>query len=288
MTILWLLALALFAFSAITLATRLHDAVTTWWNRAINDYARWVSLEFEAMFEEVPIERARRILTLSRLGGAVIGFLSGASLFGRFLFAAIGGVAGYMAPRMITKRMQKRRLKQIDNQLVDALVLMANSLKSGLSFQQALEMVVREMRPPISDEFGRIVKEIQLGRLTDDALIRFMENVPLEDVRLAVDAMLTLRETGGNLSETFQVIARTIGERKKVEGRISAMTAQGMTQGTVMCLMPIAMMALFSFLDPNYMRLFFTTPIGIIMLVLVLFLDLMGLWMMRKLVRVDV
>ena len=288
MTILWLAALALFAYSAITLATRLQEAVSTWWNRAINDYARWVSMEFEAMFEEVTVERARRILTMSIVGGGIVGFLSGSSLFGRFTFMVLGMVAGYYAPRFITTRMQKRRLKQIDDQLVDALVLMANSLKSGLSFQQALEMVVREMRPPISDEFGRIVKEIQLGRLTDDALIRFMENVPLEDVRLAVDAMLTLRETGGNLSETFQVIARTIGERKKVEGRISAMTAQGMTQGTVMCLMPIAMMALFSFLDPNYMRLFFTTPVGVIMLVLVLALDLMGLWMMRKLVRVDV
>lgn len=288
MTIIWLLAVALFAFSVMMLTTRLQEAVSNWWNRAISDYARWVSVEFETMFEEVSVERARRVLTMSIVGSGMVGFFSGSSLFGRFLFAVIGMVVGYYAPRIITKRMQERRLKRIDDQLVDALVLMANSLKSGLSFQQALEMVVREMRPPISDEFGRIVKEIQLGRLTDDALIQFMENVPLEDVRLAVDAMLTLRETGGNLSDTFQVIARTIGERKKVEGRIAAMTAQGMTQGTVMCLMPIAMMLLFSFLDPNYMRLFFTTPVGLIMLVLVLALDLVGLWMMRKLVRVDV
>ncbi len=283
-----LLALVMFGLSITYLAARVQEAVAKWWRTRIDDYARWVSLEFESMFEEVTIERARRILTISVVGGAILGFLSASSLGARFALMAIGAVIGYYAPRFVTRRLQTRRLKQVDAQLVDALVLMSNSLKSGLSFQQALEMVVREMRPPISDEMGRVVKEIQLGRLTDDALIGFMERVPLEDVQLAVDAILTLRETGGNLSETFQVIARTIGERKKVEGRISAMTAQGMTQGMVMCLMPIAMIGLFAIMDPNYMRLFFTTPIGVAMLVIVFVLDAAGLWAMRKLVRVEV
>src|SRR5262249_28171206 len=152
----------------------------------------------------------------------------------------------------------KRRLKKIDDQLVDTLQMMANALKSGLNLQGSLELVVREMKPPISDEFGRLVKEINFGRLIDDALRRFAERVPLEDVQLAVDSVLTLRETGGNLSETFQVIASTIVERKKVQGKIASMTAQGMTQGVVVCLMPVALMLLFSFIDPTYMRPFFT------------------------------
>lgn len=283
-----LLALMMFGLSIAYVAARLHEAVAKWWRIRIDDYARWVSLEFESMFEEVTIERARRILTISVIGCSILGFLSASSLSMRLALMVVGAVVGYYAPRFVTRRLQRRRLKQIDAQLVDALVLMSNSLKSGLSFQQALEMVVREMRPPISDEMGRIVKEMQLGRLTDDALVGFMERVPLEDVQLAVDAILTLRETGGNLSETFQVIARTIGERKKVEGRITAMTAQGMTQGTVMCLMPVAMIGLFGIMDPNYMRLFFTTPVGVVMLVIVIVLDVAGLWAMRKLVRVDV
>ena len=156
-----------------------------------------------------------------------------ARIFAAFVFAA----AGYFVPvgrRDLPPAPAPRAT--IDDQLVDALLLMANALKAGLSLQQALELVVREMKPPISDEFGRLVKEIHLGRLTDDALRRFAERVPLEDVRLAVDSILTLRETGGNLSETFQVIAHTIVERKKVQGKIKAMTAQGMSQGILICL----------------------------------------------------
>jgi tight adherence protein B len=132
------------------------------------------------------------------------------------------------------------------------------------------------------------VKEIHLGRLVDDALRRFAERVPLEDVQLVVDSVLTLRETGGNLSETFQVIAHTIVERKKVQGRIDAMTAQGMTQGMVACAMPVVMMLMFSLIDPNFMRPFFTTALGWMMLVAVILLDGMGVWLMLKLVKVDV
>jgi tight adherence protein B len=184
--------------------------------------------------------------------------------------------------------LRRRRLGMVDDQLVDALLLMANALKAGLSLQQGLELVVREMKPPISDEFGRVVKEIHLGRLTDEALKRLAERVPLEDVQLAVDSILTLRETGGNLSETFQVIAHTIVERKKVQGKIKAMTAQGMSQGILVCCFPIGMMLLFTFIDPNYMRPFFNTPLGWLMMALVFVLDGLGLWLMFKLVKVEV
>jgi tight adherence protein B len=179
-------------------------------------------------------------------------------------------------------------METIDDQFIDALHLMSNALKSGLSLQQAIELVVREMKPPIADEFGRLVKEIHLGRLTDDALKRFAERLPLEDVQLAVDSILTLRETGGNLSETFEVIARTIVERKKVQGKIKSMTAQGMTQGMVACAMPIFMMLMFSVIDPGFMTPFFTTPLGFMMLAFVFILDGMGMWLMFKLVKVDV
>jgi tight adherence protein B len=184
--------------------------------------------------------------------------------------------------------LRRRRLDGIDNQLVDALLMMANALKAGLSLQQSLELVVREMKPPLADEFGRVQKEIHLGRLTDDALRRLAERVPLEDLGLAVDSILTLRETGGNLSETFSVIAHTIVERKKVEGKIKAMTAQGMSQGVLVCLFPPAMLLLFSLIDVNFIRPFFTTALGVMMLVLVFVLDAMGLWLMFKLVKVDV
>jgi tight adherence protein B len=112
--------------------------------------------------------------------------------------------------------------------------------------------------------------------------------VPLDDLGLAIDSILTLRETGGNLSESFQVIAHTIVERKKVQGKVKAMTAQGMSQGVLVCLMPIALLLVFAFIDASFIRPFFTTPLGFLMLAVVFVLDGLGIWMMFKLVKVDV
>lgn len=283
-----ILSLLIMATAVFLFVRTLYGELSTRWNRRINNYALWMNTEFQAMFAEMSIERARRIITIAVVGSFVLGFLLGGGLLQRLLFASALAFGGYFGPWALIAHLRKRRLETIDNQLVDALQMMANALKSGLSLQQALELVVREMKPPIADEFGRLVKEIHLGRLTDDALRVFAERLPLEDVQLAIDSVLTLRETGGNLSETFQVIANTIVERKKVQGKINAMTAQGMTQGFVICTMPIVLMLLFAFIDPTYMRPFFTTPLGWMMMMLVFVLDGLGLWLMLFLVKVEV
>jgi len=276
-------ALGLTLVAVVTFVRTMYEQLAAWWQRRIGIYADWLAIEFESMFESMSTDRAYRFITITILGSFAFGLLLGGP-FAAVVFAC----AGYFIPWVTVTYLHHRRLALIDDQLVDALLLMANALKAGLSLQQALELVVREMKPPISDEFGRLIKEIHLGRLTDDALRRFAERVPLEDVQLAVDSILTLRETGGNLSETFQVIAHTIVERKKVQGKIKAMTAQGMSQGVLICLFPIVMMLLFTFIDPNYMRPFFHSPLGWLMLVAVFVLDGAGLWLMFKLVRVDV
>ena len=283
MIVLKFLALCLLFAAVFMLVRAAYAQITGWWQHRLRTYATWLTIEFESMFESMSIERAYRFITITILGAFFFGLLLG-GFFAALVFAA----AGYFIPWGVVMYLHTRRMALIDDQLVDSLLLMANALKAGLSLQQSLELVVREMKPPIADEFGRLVKEIHLGRLTDDALRRFAERVPLEDVQLAVDSILTLRETGGNLSETFQVISHTIVERKKVQGKIKSMTAQGMTQGVLICLFPIVMMLMFSFIDPNYMRPFFQTPLGLLMLVAVFVLDGAGLWLMFKLVKVDV
>ncbi|MBI2835247.1 MAG: type II secretion system F family protein [Acidobacteria bacterium] len=271
-------------FGAVMLFVRYaYESLSNWWLRQIQTYASWMAIEFESMFEDMTIERAQRFITFVIFGSLFVGWL-----IGGWWLAIIFGIGGYLLPRQFVNYKRRKRLRTIDDQMIDALHLMANSLKSGLNLQQALELVFREMKPPISDEFGRVVKEIHLGRLTDDALRRFAERVPLDDIKLTIDSILMLRETGGNLSETFGVIATTVVERKKVEGKIRAMTSQGMMQGLIMCAMPIVMMLLFTFIDPNYMRPFFTTPIGWMLMALVFVLDGLGMWMMLKLVKVDV
>jgi tight adherence protein B len=264
------------------------QAIGGWWQRQTSTYASWIVDEFEAMFEAVTIDRARAFITGMTVSGLLVGFLLGRSLGERIFFALFLGALGYFLPRLFVLWRRRQRLDRIDDQLVDVLRLMSNGLKAGLSLQQALELAVRESKPPIADELARVVKEIHLGRLMDDALRRFAERVPLDDVKIVVDSVLTLRETGGNLSETFDVVANTIMERKKVSGKIKSMTAQGMTQGFIMCLMPIAMLLLFSMIDPTYTAPLFNTILGWFVLAVVAALDLMGFWIMLKIVQVDV
>ena len=260
-----------------------YEQFSLWWLRRIDTYATWIVDEFDAMFEALTLERARQFITIAVFGSAAIGFLTGG-----WLLAVLFGTLGYFLPRGFLMLKRRRRLTTIDDQLVDALHLMSNSLKSGMNLQQSIEMAYRELKPPIADEFGRIIKEISLGRLIDDALRRFSERTPLDDVKLTIDSIVMLRETGGNLTETFEVIAHTVVERKKVEGKIKAMTMQGMAQGAVIGAMPIGMLLLFSFIAPELMRPFFTTFIGWVMLILVFVLDGVGVFLMFKRVQVDV
>ena len=288
MTVIEYALIALWFVGAWLLIRSLYERIEAWWTRRMDAYAAWMGVELESMFEEMALSRARQLITFAVLGGISFGFLLGQGIAGRLVLGAAMGVMSYFAPRLFIIYRKAQRLLIIDNQLVDALTLMSNALKSGMNLQQSFEMVVKELKPPITDEFGRVVKEIQLGRLTDDALRNLAARVPLPDLRLAVESILTLRETGGNLTETFQVIATTIVERKKVEGKIKAMTAQGMTQGIAMCLMPIFFLFLFSLIDPSYTRPMFQTPLGLVMLVVMLLLEAAGLGMMFKIVKIRV
>jgi tight adherence protein B len=277
------LSIALAGVAGFLLFGKVYGEASAWWGGRIDAYATWMTEEYASMLQDMPVRRAKQLITASIVAPLVLGYLL-AGWFAALVFAA----AGYFGGWGLVAYTRKKRLKAIDDQLVDALVMLGNGLKAGLSLIQALELVAREMKPPIADEVARVVKEVQLGRLTDDALRSFAERVPLEDVRLVVDSILTLRETGGNLGETFQVIAHTVTERKKVQGKIQAMTAQGMTQGIVMCLFPIGMLIMFSFVSPDYIKPLFTSWAGWGMLGAVVLLDGMGLLLMFTLVKVDV
>jgi tight adherence protein B len=176
----------------------------------------------------------------------------------------------------------------MDGQLVDALVLMANSMKSGLSLMQAVEMAATELKPPIATQFETVLREVQLGRSIDQALVAMTERVPLPDLEIAVHSIVTLRETGGNLSETFMTVANTIVERKKVEGKIGAITAQGLYQGFGMCAMPFILAAVFYLMNPELTSLLFTTPLGWVIWLIVIILDSLGMWAIMKVVKIDV
>lgn len=264
---------------------QLYPPLAERWNANLDKYSQWMSNEFTEQRKTVSPRRCRQILIGSMLGLALVGLLID---YTSIMLPLLGLVAGYLIPRVAVKFLRKRRFDRIDAQLVDTLTLMSSSLRSGLSLAQAVDLVVKEMKPPISEEFSIAARETRLGVLLDDALTNMANRLPVEDLKMVITSLVTIRETGGNLTEIFDVIAHTIIERKKVENKIKALTAQGMFQGRAIALMPLAVVFMFYMMDPEFVKPLYTTFLGWIMILLVAGLVSMGYWMMMQIVKIEV
>ena len=203
----------------------------------------------------------------------------------------LGGVAGFLAPTLYMRRQQGRRLIKFDNQLADMLSLMVNGLRAGYSTMQAMEAVSRELPAPISDEFRRVVQEMQLGIAMDASLDNLTRRIPSKDLDLVVTAMNVQREVGGNLAEILDTISHTIRERVRVKGEIRVLTSQVMMSGRVLAIMPIAVIILMYFLNRQYMMRFFnpgTRIYGIPALIAGGFMIGIGYFVMQKISDIEV
>ena len=171
--------------------------------------------------------------------------------------ALIGGVIGYFLPRFYVKRQQAVRLIKFNDQLSDMLNLMVNGLRAGYSTMQALEAVSRELPTPISDEFRRVVQEMQIGIPMEKSLENLLRRIPSEDLDFVVTAINVQREVGGNLSEILDTISFTIRERVRIKGEIRVMTANVRTSGAVLSLIPVFLSLALWFVSPEYIGSFF-------------------------------
>lgn len=217
------------------------------------------------------------------LAGLLAWFISGA-LFVGSVFAALG----WFIPKIWLGRRQSARLKSFNNQLADTIALMSNSLRSGLSLVQAMEMISREAEPPVSEEFQRVVREIGLGVGPQDALLHLVRRVASDDLDLMVIAILVQFEIGGNLSRILDSIASTIRERVKLQGEIRTMSAQGRMAGYVLSGMPVAIGGLLMLIAPSYMGALFTPGPWLVLPVAAFVGIVVGSLVIRKLVAIEV
>jgi tight adherence protein B len=203
----------------------------------------------------------------------------------------IGGLVGFFAPTFYMRRQQGKRLIKFDNQLADMLSLMVNGLRAGYSTMQAMEAVSKELPPPISDEFRRVVQEMQLGIPMDTALDNLTRRIPSKDLDLVVTAINVQREVGGNLAEILDTISHTIRERVRVKGEIRVLTSQVMMSGRVLAIMPVAVIILMYFLNRQYMMRFFnpaTRMYGIPALIAGAVMIVIGYTVMQKIAKIEV
>jgi len=169
--------------------------------------------------------------------------------------------------------------------------LMVNGLRAGYSTMQAMEAVSRELPAPISDEFRRIVQEMQLGIPMDTALDNLTRRIPSKDLDLVVTAINVQREVGGNLAEIMDTISHTIRERVRVKGEIRVLTSQMMMSGRFLAIMPVAVIILMYFLNRQYMMRFFnpaTRMFGIPALIIGAFMIGIGYFLMMKIASIEV
>ena len=218
---------------------------------------------------------------------APLGIALGLWLGGPFL-ATVLGVAFFVVPGIAVRTIRERRMLKFNEQLVDALAALSNALRAGLSFAQAIEHVAREMRPPISLEFDLYLKEVRLGVMPEDALQNMATRVGLADLDLLVTATNIARGVGGNLAEIFDTIASTVRERFRVEGHIRSTTAMARRQGQLMAILPWAMAAALNWLRPDLMRPVFESLFGWLALGLVIFLELVGFLIMRRIIHIAI
>lgn len=209
------------------------------------------------------------------------------ALFGAEFIVSISlALLGTFLPYTFIKKAKNKRILMFERQLSDSLIIMSNCLRSGLSFQQAVQSIAKDMPEPISKEFGKVTKELNLGLPIEKTLANMVERIESKDLVLIVSAILIQRQTGGNLSEILDSIAGTITERLKIKGEIRVQTATGRTSGLVVGLLPAFIMAILMLINPSYMGEFFNNPLGIAMLSAAAGLEFIGFMCIRAVVNV--
>ncbi|MEW6771811.1 MAG: type II secretion system F family protein [Bacillota bacterium] len=212
------------------------------------------------------------------------GYLVTHQVFGGIL----GAACGFVLPISGLRVAQARRLRAFNAQIADALVVMANTLRAGFGFLQAMEVVRREMPPPISKEFGRALTEMSFGIGAEEALLNLVKRVKSEDLDLVVTAVVIQRTVGGNLATILDTISETIRERVRIKGEIKTLTAQGRISGMIIGLLPVGLALLLYFINPAYLTALFETAAGRTMVVVAVAAEIVGLLIIRRIVDIKI
>jgi tight adherence protein B len=214
---------------------------------------------------------------------------------GNPLALLIGGLIGFFLPRMWLNRRKGGRLNAFNKQLPDTITLLANALRAGSSFLQAIELVVRESRPPISTEFARVIREVNLGLPFEQAMENMVRRVRSDDLELMATAITIQHQVGGNLAEILDSIAFTIRERVRIKGEINTLTAQQRMSGYVVGFLPIGLAGFLFIAAPAFTEPLFDNrvsliglPAGVIILAIGGVMMFIGFMLIRRIVDIEV
>jgi tight adherence protein B len=218
------------------------------------------------------------------LGGSLLSGLWSGSIW--IACATAGGLA--YAPQWAYGLLRQRRLRRFEEQLPDALLMLSAGIRAGAGLSAAIGQTAQEAQAPLSQEFQLMLREQRLGVSIDQSLAHLNQRIPTPSTTLVVSAMRIAQETGGGLAETLERAAHTLRTRLQMEGKIGALTAQGKLQAWVVGLLPVLLLAVLDQMEPQAMALLWHTPVGWAVLGAIAFLEGMGIYLIRRIVAIDV
>lgn len=216
--------------------------------------------------------------------GCIIAFLLTMSLS----MAFIGGIAGFAVPWVYLSMKINRRQKLFTDQLQDTLSMVANALRVGFSFMQAMDLISREMPDPMGEEFKRVVQDIRVGSTQEAALERMSKRVNSDDFNLVVTAVLIQHQVGGNLSTILDTISTTINDRIKMKREAKTLTAQGRMSGWVLAALPIGITAVLFMINPTYFDPLLRSPMTPLIIGGTIGWMCIGILVINRIVDIDV
>jgi tight adherence protein B len=247
-----------------------------------------IIMEAEANLDALYMEfQAKKVLYLTIISIMVFAIF-GLILTRNVIFGVFLGVLGYFMPKFYFRIQKKRRTERLNQQLVDAIEMMSNAMKSGSNLPQAILLIQEEMESPIAQEFAMVTKEMAIGITLEESLNNMVARVGSQEFDIVVTATNIAQETGGNLAEIYDRIAKTIRDRNMMRGKIKALTAEGKFQGIFVGLLPFILGGVLYLMDPEMMKPMFTTFIGYIILAVIVIMELIGAFFIKKIITIDV
>ncbi len=243
---------------------------------------------FDRLFEQADTTLTVGKLALASLLLGLAGCTVAVAMKGPLATLPLAALAAGSLPVMWLLRRRKKRLKAFGAQLPDALEMMARALRAGQSLAFGFNAVATEMSAPIGKEFGRVFEEQNLGVAMDDSLRAMCQRVPNLDLRFFVTAVILQRQTGGDLAEILDKIGSLVRDRFRILGQVQALTGEGRLSGVVLMALPLVLFVVVYHLNPGYVSQLFTDPAGKKMLAVAVFMQIMGAFVIKKIVDIKV
>ncbi|NOT61036.1 MAG: type II secretion system F family protein [Acidobacteria bacterium] len=254
---------------------------------------RWLKKNDTAMELKRLIEQADVRLTVGRLiwfslAATLLGMLMASMLVSVTMLIALSGLLAGALPYLHLLYKRKKRFDKFLADLPDALEMISRALSAGHGFQATLRLIAEEMPEPIAGEFGRVYEEQSVGLSLKHSLQNLMQRVPLLELKMCAIAMLVQRETGGNLAELLDTSAQTIRERFQIKEDLNTLTTGSRLSAIILCVLPFIVVLMISWINPGFLDPLFYDPRGHRLLALAAILQVCGLWMVRRILRIRI